>query len=164
MRRLRCAGLAGLGDSRVVPGFRCSFLPCMPSSMTPGSSAVAFVQYGDHRRGPSPRSERLGTPAIPQSTSRGARISGLPGLHLLRPVRLLAPLDGSDLVSRPPGAFTSRLPTGRSPSPLLDITTTATGLLCRWDSHPLEWQLASLHRIRTCALTHPARQVTEFAA
>ena len=31
-----------------------------------------------------------------------------------------------------------------SPPPL-DITTTATGLL-RWrDSHPLEWQLASLH-------------------
>jgi hypothetical protein len=25
------------------------------------------------------------------------------------------------------------------------ITTTATGLLCWRDSHPLEWQLASLH-------------------
>ena len=28
---------------------------------------------------------------------------------------------------------------------MLDITTTATGLLCWRDSHPLEWQLASLH-------------------
>ena len=28
--------------------------------------------------------------------------------------------------------------------------TTATGLLCWRDSHPLECQLASLHQIRTC--------------
>ena len=27
------------------------------------------------------------------------------------------------------------------------MTTTVTGLLCRRDFHPLEWQLASLHRI-----------------
>ena len=27
------------------------------------------------------------------------------------------------------------------------MTTTATGLLCWRDSHPLEWQLASLHQI-----------------
>jgi hypothetical protein len=33
----------------------------------------------------------------------------------------------------------------RSPFPSLDITTTVTGLLCWRDSHPLEWQLASLH-------------------
>src|SRR5215472_265390 len=33
----------------------------------------------------------------------------------------------------------------RSPLPPLDITTTVTGLLCWQDSHPLEWQLASLH-------------------
>jgi hypothetical protein len=43
------------------------------------------------------------------------------------------------------GAFTSWLPTGRSPFPPLDMTTTSTGLLCRRDLHPLEWQLASLH-------------------
>jgi hypothetical protein len=34
---------------------------------------------------------------------------------------------------------------------LLDMTTTATGLLCWRDFHPLEWQLASLHQIRTCS-------------
>src|SRR5207237_2120522 len=67
--------------------------------------------------------------------------------HLLRPVRLLALLYGSDRCARPPRAFTSRLPTDRSPSPLLGITTTATGLLCWRDLHPLEWQLASLHQI-----------------
>jgi hypothetical protein len=30
------------------------------------------------------------------------------------------------------------------------ISTTATGLLCWRDSHPLEWQLASLHQTRMC--------------
>src|SRR4029077_18911146 len=68
----------------------------------------------------------------------------------LRPAKLFAPLYGSDRCARPPRAFTSRLPTDRSPSPLLDITTTATGLLCWRDLHPLEWQLASLHQNRTC--------------
>src|SRR5215210_7279648 len=139
---------------------------------------------------------------LPKSVSRGACFRGFPGSHLLRPVRLLAPLDGSDQVSlatgdfyiqasggsvalpaagydynshwtpllaglspagmaaslaapdltgspRPPGAFTSRLPTGWSPFPSPDMTTTATGLLCWRDFHPQEWQLASLHQITT---------------
>ncbi len=47
----------------------------------------------------------------------------------------------------PTGAFTSRLSTGRSPFPSLDITTTVSGLLCWRDSHPLEWQLASLNGV-----------------
>ena len=53
--------------------------------------------------------------------------------------------DQTGILPQPPGTFTSRLSTDRSPSPLLDITTTATGLLCWRDLHPLEWQLASLH-------------------
>jgi hypothetical protein len=81
-----------LGDLRVVPGFRCSFLPGMPPSTTPGSSDIARVQYSSRcRHGPSPKSERLGTPDFPQSASRGRAISGLPVSHLLRPARLLAP-------------------------------------------------------------------------
>ena len=40
---------------------------------------------------------------------------------------------------------------GRSSSPLLDMTTTVTGLFCWRDFHPQEWQLASLHR-SGCAL------------
>jgi hypothetical protein len=39
----------------------------------------------------------------------------------------------------------------QSPFSLLDITTTVSGLFCRWDSHPLERQLASLHQILSCA-------------
>ena len=53
--------------------------------------------------------------------------------------------DQTGILPQPPGTFTSRLSTDRSSSPLLDITTTATGLLCWRDSRPLEWQLASLH-------------------
>ena len=53
--------------------------------------------------------------------------------------------DQTGILPQPPGTFTSRLSTDRSSSPLLDITTTATGLLCWRDSHPLEWQLVSLH-------------------
>src|SRR6185312_13932929 len=44
-------------------------------------------------------------PTLPQSVSRGARFRGFTGSHLLRPVRLLAPLDGSDRVSPATGGF-----------------------------------------------------------
>src|SRR5947207_8508818 len=99
---------------------------------------------------PSPRSEQLGTPNPPAIRfTRGTSFGASRFTHLLRPVRLLALLYGSDRCARPPRAFTSRLPTDRSPSPLLGITTTATGLLCWRDLHPLEWQLASLHQNRT---------------
>src|SRR5262249_46107943 len=97
---------------------------------------------------PSPRSERLGTPDSPAIRfARGTYFGASWFTHLLRPVRLLAPLYGSDWNAQPTGASTSRLSTDRSPSPLLDMTTTATGLLCWRDFHPPEWQLASLHQI-----------------
>src|SRR5262249_15581926 len=100
---------------------------------------------------PSPRSERLGTPNSPAIRfARGTYFGASWFTRLLRPVRLLAPLYGSDWNAQPTGASTSRLSTDRSPSPLLDMTTTATGLLWWPDSHPPEWQLASLHQIRTC--------------
>src|SRR4051794_1015958 len=44
-------------------------------------------------------------PTLPQSVSRGARFRGFTGSPLLRPVRLLAPLDGSDRVSPATGGF-----------------------------------------------------------
>src|SRR5205823_3890605 len=86
--------------------------------------------------------EQLGTPDPPAIRfTRGPSFGASWFTHLLRPVRLLALLYGSDRYARPPRAFTSRLPTDRSPSPLLGITTAATGLLCWRDLHPLEWQL-----------------------
>src|SRR5215468_11233767 len=70
---------------------------------------------------PSPRSERLGTPNPPAIRSTRVKYFGASRFtHLLRPANLLAPLYGSDRYARPSGAFTSRLPTDRLPSPLLD--------------------------------------------
>jgi hypothetical protein len=80
---------------------------------------------------PSPRVERLGTPKTPAIRfSRALNFEASVVRTLLRPARLLAPLNGSDWITQPSGAFTSRLPAGRSPFPLLDMTTTVTGLLC----------------------------------
>ena len=112
---------------------------------------------------PSPRSERLGTPNLPAIRfTRGTSFGASRFTHLLRPAKLLAPLYGSDRYARPSGAFTSRLPTDRLPSPLLGMTTTATGLLCWRDFHPLEWQLASLHQTRTCRFPASGSSRREF--
>src|SRR5215210_5045281 len=113
---------------------------------------------------PSPRSERLGTPNTPairftRGTSFEASL-----------VRICYGLSGcsppwTDLTEfpQPPGAFTSRLPTDRSPFPPLDMTTTATGLLCWRDFHPQEWQLASLHQTRTCRFPASGSSGESFA-
>src|SRR4029077_15002437 len=55
---------------------------------------------------------------------------GFTGSLSLQPARLLAPLYGSDWNAQPSATFTSRLSTERSPSPLLDITTTARDCRC----------------------------------
>src|ERR1700676_5004991 len=76
-RCLRCAG-APRRDPRAVPGFRCSSLPDMPSSMTSGSSIIVSVQNTDVDIGlrHGPKSSAL--PIVPQSISRGPRF---PRLH-----------------------------------------------------------------------------------
>src|SRR4051795_13711929 len=75
---------------------------------------------------PSPRSERLGTPNTP-----AIRFTRGPSFEASL-VRICYGLSGcsppwTDLTEfpQPPGAFTSRLPTGWSPVPPLDMTTTA---------------------------------------
>src|SRR5215831_3954267 len=67
-------------------------------------------------------------------------MSGLTGSPLLRPAELLAFLTET---------FTSGLSTVRSPSPLPDMTTVATGRFHRRVFHPLDLQLASLHWFQT---------------
>ena len=115
--------------------------------MTPGSSIIASPELRC-RHGLRRDLSSSALPILPQSVSRGPRISGLPDSRICYGLPSGSPpLYGSDRYTRPTRAFTSRLPAGRSPSPLLDMTTTATGLLCWRDSHPLEWQLASLHQI-----------------
>jgi hypothetical protein len=54
-----------LGDPRVVPRFRCTFRPDMPSSLTSGSSIIVSVQKHRCRRWPSLWTKELGTPNSP---------------------------------------------------------------------------------------------------
>src|SRR3989449_2251603 len=54
-----------LGDPRVVPRFRCSFLLGMPSSTTPGSPPAACTQLLDRQRWPSQSFKLFGTPSSP---------------------------------------------------------------------------------------------------
>ena len=135
-----------LGDPRVVPSFRCAFLPDMPSSASPGSSTshcpISRCRHG-LRRGLTGST----LPILPQSDSCGRSISGLTSSPLLRPVSLLASPVGSDRndYRRTGGFYVQAFDrAGRPPQPL-DMTTTSIGLLCRRDLHPLESQLASLH-------------------
>src|SRR6516225_10015623 len=66
-----------LGDPRVVPGFRCTFRPDMPPSLTSGSSIIVSVQNTDVDIGLRHGPKGSALPIIPQSVSRGARFSRL---------------------------------------------------------------------------------------
>lgn len=85
-----------LGDPRAVPGFRCTFPPGMPSSLTPGSSNIDKFQSSDVDIG---LRRDLSGSALPKSRNpfrAGQVLRGFTGSLPLRPVRLLAPLHGSD--------------------------------------------------------------------
>ena len=135
-----------LGDPRVVPSFRCTFLPDMPPSPTPGSSEHRIVQVHDadvvFAQGTRARHSRyLHNPFHVGVHFGAALVHNCYGLSGCSPPRT----DLTGIRFQPQEAFTSRLSTERSPLPSLDMTTTSIGLLCRRDFHPLEWQLASLH-------------------
>jgi hypothetical protein len=115
-----------LSDPRVVPSFRCTFFPGMPPSMSPGRSEIVFPSL-TIPTWPSPRSERLGSSGYPAIRFKQGSFSGLIGSPLLRPARLLAPLDGSGCYPAT-RAFPSRLSMSPSPFSLLDITTTDSGI------------------------------------
>ena len=137
-----------LGDPRAVPGFRCPLLPDMPSSMTTGSSYVDKFQSSDVDIGLRRDLSGSALPLIPQSVSRGARISRLPGSHICYGLSVCSP-PCTDLTGFPAieGFY---IQASNAIGTSLDMTTASTGLLCWRDLHPLEWQLASLHQIRTC--------------
>jgi hypothetical protein len=114
---------------------------------------------------PSPRSEQLGAPTDPairftRGTYFGAsRFAYATACQVARP-----PLTDQTGSPQPQEAFTSRLPTGRSPFLPLDITTTGPELLCGRDLHPQEWQLASLHQTRTCSFSASGSSVVLASA
>src|SRR6516162_7892898 len=136
----------------------------MPSPETPGSSTSNSSRQRCRHR-PSPSSDRLGTPKIPAIRfAQGVHFVAYTVHTFATACQVACPPVRIRPASRPSGTFTTRLPTGRSPFPLLVITTTATGLLCWWDLHPLEWQLASLHQnsghrvSQKCPVRPPVRQ------
>src|SRR4029077_12749441 len=101
----------------------------MPSSATPGSStSISSRQRCRHR--PSPKEQRLGTPKIPAIRFTRGEDFEASTVHTFatacrfarHPVRIWP-------VSQPTAPFTSKLSTGQSPFPLLDMTTASTGLL-----------------------------------
>jgi hypothetical protein len=144
------AVLVRLGDPRLVPCFCCTFPLDMPSSTTAGSPLAICAQFLHQRHWPSPEVERLGTPKKPHHPLQmGRTFAASLVRYSLRPAKLLATLaDLTGYFSQPTVTFTSRLSTGRSSFPSLDITTVALSKLHRRDFHPLEHQLASLHLLQ----------------
>ena len=63
-------------DPRVVPGFRCTFLPDMPSSPTPGSSSSISRNF-DADIGLRRMTTGSALPSLPRSVPRGRSISWL---------------------------------------------------------------------------------------
>ena len=118
-----------LGDPRVVPSFRCTFFPGMPSPATPGNPTPSVpdsdvgMAFAANR--PARHSQRSRNPFHAGGEFRGYLVRTIATACQVAcpPVRIRPTLG------RPTRAFTSRLSTGRSPSLLLDITTTASGLL-----------------------------------
>src|SRR5215470_11736597 len=77
----------------------------MPSSPTPGSS-TSISSRQRHRHRPSPRVDRLGTPENPTIRfTRGKHFVASVVRILLRPAKLLAPLNGSDRITPTIGGF-----------------------------------------------------------
>ena len=77
---------------------------------------------------PSPCGDRLGTLHAPHHPLPvEAKISGLHWFAFATACRVASLLDGSDQVTPAPETFTSGLSTGRSPSPLPDMTTVVSG-------------------------------------
>src|SRR4051794_25374530 len=77
----------------------------MPSSLTPGSSDIACVQCRDADAAFAEIRAARHSQHSRNPFHAGLVFRGFTGSRLLRPVRLLAPLDGSDQVSLATGDF-----------------------------------------------------------
>jgi hypothetical protein len=123
---------AALFDRGEFIGCTCS----VPSPMTSAFAQSPWARHSQNSHHPFPMGDGFAASLIRCS---------------LRPVELLAPLtDLTELFAQPTGTFTPELPASRSPFSPSGITTVATERFHRWDFHPLERQLASLH-----GLFHP---------
>src|SRR4051812_32462952 len=144
-RCLRCAGAPRRPASG--SGLSLPFRPDMPSSLTPGSSTSHVSSVAMPTR-PSPRSERLGTPNTPairftrDPVFEASLVRVCYGLSGCSP-----PWTDRTKFPWPTGDFYIQASGGSVALPAAGYDYNSTGLLCWRDSHPQEWQLASLHRI-----------------
>ena len=123
---------AALYDRGKFIGCTCS----VPSPMTLAFAQSPLARHSQNSHHPFPMGDGFAASLVRCS---------------LRPVELLAPLtDLTGHFAQPTGTFTPELPASRSPFSSSGINTVATERLHRWDLHPLERQLASLH-----GLFHP---------
>jgi len=101
------------GDPRVVPSFRCAFLPDMPSSASPGSSNIALSNFTMPTRS-SPHPNRLDTPDSPAIRFTRALNFGAYGFTIATACQFARlPLsDQTRIAPSAPEAFTSRLSDG----------------------------------------------------
>jgi hypothetical protein len=88
-----------LGDPRVVPNFRLLLCTNMSLSVTPEVQWLRMSSSFTIDTSLRVDLKRSASSSLPQSASRGARISGLPDSLPLRPARLFASLGGSDRVA-----------------------------------------------------------------
>ena len=106
-----------LGDPRVVPRFRCHIPSWHAAPYVPGEIRTVFIQFSNSDIGLRQDLSSSALSLILPSVSSRARISGLTGSPSLRPVRLLAPLDGSDQdFSQPQGLLHPGFPRVGFPS------------------------------------------------
>src|SRR3954453_11788748 len=145
-RCLRCAG-APRRPAR-GSGLSLPFRPDMPSSLTPGSSTSHVSSCAMPTR-PSPRSERLGTPNTHAIRfTRGTLFEASLVRHCYGLSGCSPPWTDLTEFPRPPGAFTSRLPAGRSPFPPLDMTTTDGVMGLAWMSCAVRWSSPDRMEVR----------------
>ena len=141
-----------LGDPRAVPGFRCSFLPDMPSSMTSGSSIIVSVQNTDVDIGlrHGPKSSAL--PIVPQSVSRGARFSRLHWFATATACQVAGPPCTDRPVSQPTGGFYFQAFDGSVTLPVAgyDYNSVWTPLLAGLPPAGMAASLAALVRPCSC--------------
>src|SRR4051794_4294231 len=127
----------------------------MPSSLTPGSSHIACVQLRDADAAFAEIRAARHSQDSRNPFHAGPGFRGFTGSHLLRPVRLLAPLDGSDRVSPATGGFYIQASGGSVAFPPLDMTTTDGVMGLAWMSCAVRWSSPDRMEVRGHGVHQP---------
>src|SRR4051794_37973014 len=122
----------------------------------PGEFAHRMCPVARRRRGLRRDLNGSALPTLPQSVSRGARLSRLHWFALATACQVARPPGRiGPSFPGPPGAFTSRLPAGRSPFPPLDMTTTDGVMGLAWMSCAVRWSSPDRMEVRGYGVHQP---------